>query len=104
VKTTLGIVDWNMDIQQAINLSNFGAQTSATTSLEKGSLAVAAETELKARGHTIISNLDINSGVHGIVFSGVRPDGSVGLLTRNPNAGAWAGGADPRREGVAKGN
>jgi gamma-glutamyltranspeptidase / glutathione hydrolase len=103
VKTTLGIVDWNMDIQQAINLSNFGAQVSATTTLEKGSLAAAAETELKARGHTV-SVLDINSGVHGIVFSGVRPDLSVGLLTRNPNAGAWAGGADPRREGVAKGN
>jgi gamma-glutamyltranspeptidase / glutathione hydrolase len=103
VKTTLGITDWNMDIQQAINLSNFGAQTSATTSLEKGSLAVGAEAELKARGHTV-SVLDINSGVHGIVFSRVRPDGSFGLLTRNPNAGTWAGGADPRREGVARGN
>jgi gamma-glutamyltranspeptidase / glutathione hydrolase len=104
VKTTVGIVDWNMDIQQAINLSNFGAQTSVTTSLEKGSLAVAAEAELKARGHTV-SIADINSGVHGIVFSGVRPsDGSVGLLSRNPNAGNWAGGADPRREGTAKGN
>jgi gamma-glutamyltranspeptidase / glutathione hydrolase len=106
VKTTLGVVDWNMDIQQAINLSNFGAQTSATTSLEKGSLAAAAavEAELKARGHTV-SILDINSGVHGLVFSGVRQsDNSVGLLTRNPNVGMWAGGADPRREGTAKGN
>jgi gamma-glutamyltranspeptidase / glutathione hydrolase len=103
VKTTLGIIDWNMDIQQAINLSNFGAQTSATTSLEKGSLAVGAEAELKARGHTV-SILDINSGVHGIVFSRVRSDGSLGLLTRNPDAGTWAGGADPRREGVARGN
>jgi gamma-glutamyltranspeptidase / glutathione hydrolase len=103
VKTTVGIIDWNMDIQQAINLSNFGAQTSATTSLEKGSLAAAAEAELKARGHTV-SILDINSGVHGIVFSRTRSDGSLGLLTRNPDAGTWAGGADPRREGVAKGN
>jgi gamma-glutamyltranspeptidase / glutathione hydrolase len=103
VKTTLGVTDWNMDIQQAINLSNFGAQTSATTSLEKGSLAAAAETELKARGHTV-SVLDINSGVHGIVFSGGRPDGTIGILTRNPYVGAWAGGADPRREGVARGN
>jgi gamma-glutamyltranspeptidase / glutathione hydrolase len=103
VKTTVGIIDWNMDIQQAINLSNFGAQTSATTSLEKGSLAVAAEAELKARGHTV-SILDINSGVHGIVFSRGRSDGSLGLLTRNPDAGTWAGGADPRREGVARGN
>jgi gamma-glutamyltranspeptidase / glutathione hydrolase len=103
VKTTVGITDWNLDIQQAINLSNFGAQTSATTSLEKGSLAAAAEAELKARGHTVLI-ADINSGLHGIVFSGIRPDGTVGLLSRNPNAGAWAGGADPRREGVARGN
>ena len=104
-KTIIGLVDWNMDIQQAINLSNFGAQTSATTSLEKGSLAGAAAVEagLKAKGHTV-SILDINSGVHGLVMNGFRSDGSVGALSRGPNLGVWAGGADPRREGTAKGN
>ena len=104
-KTIVGLVDWNMDIQQAINLSNFGAQTSATTSLEKGSLAAAASVEagLKAKGHTV-SILDINSGVHGLVMNGFRSDGSVGGLSRGPSSGVWAGGADPRREGIAKGN
>jgi gamma-glutamyltranspeptidase / glutathione hydrolase len=104
-KTIVGVVDWNMDIQQAINLSNFGAQTSATTSLEKGSLAAAATVEagLKAKGHTV-SIADINSGVHGLVQNGFRADGSVGGLSRGPAFGVWAGGADPRREGTAKGN
>jgi gamma-glutamyltranspeptidase / glutathione hydrolase len=102
-KTIVGLVDWNMDIQQAINLSNFGAQTSATTSLEKGSLAAAAEAGLKTKGHTVLI-LDINSGVHGLVLNGFRPDGSVGALSRGPDLGTWAGGADPRREGTAKGN
>jgi gamma-glutamyltranspeptidase / glutathione hydrolase len=102
-KTILGVTDWNLDIQQSINLSNFGAQTSATTSLEKGSLAAAAEAELKLRGHTV-AVADINSGVHGIVFNGIRPDATAGLLSRSPYSGIWAGGADPRREGIAKGN
>jgi gamma-glutamyltranspeptidase / glutathione hydrolase len=104
-KTIVGMVDWNMDIQQAINLSNFGAQTSATTSLEKGSLAgtKAVEDGLKALGHTV-SILDINSGVHGVVMNGIRPNGTVGGLSRGPSSGFWAGGADPRREGTAKGN
>jgi gamma-glutamyltranspeptidase / glutathione hydrolase len=102
-KTILGVTDWNLDIQQAINLSNFGAQTTATTSLEKGSLAVAAEAELKLRGHTV-AIADINSGVHGIIFNGIRPEGFAGSLSRSPYSGTWAGGADPRREGVAKGN
>jgi gamma-glutamyltranspeptidase / glutathione hydrolase len=102
-KTILGVTDWNLDIQQAINLSNFGAQTTATTSLEKGSLAAAAEAELKLRGHTV-AIADINSGVHGIIFNGIRPEGFAGSLSRSPYSGTWAGGADPRREGTAKGN
>ncbi len=107
VKTIVGVTDWNLNIQQAIDLPNFGAQTSATTSIEKGSViasgATSVETELRGRGHTV-SIIDINSGLHGIVLSGQRADGSIGLLSRNPYAGSWAGGADPRREGTAKGN
>jgi gamma-glutamyltranspeptidase / glutathione hydrolase len=108
-KTIIGVTDWNMDIQQAINLSNFGAQTSATTTLERGSLAAAAEAGLKAKGHTV-TIADINSGLHGIVMNGKRsPDGftggtNVGGFSRGPSLGTWAGGADPRREGTAAGN
>ena len=45
-----------------------------------------------------------SGGLHGIVFNGRRANGQAGTLARDPNAGTWAGGADPRREGVAKGN
>jgi len=29
------MIDWNLNVQQAINLPNFGAQTNAVTSIEK---------------------------------------------------------------------
>ena len=103
VKTLVGVVDWDMNIQQAINLPNFGAQTSATTTLERGTAVEAVKAGLEARGHTV-SVADINSGVHGIVFNGYRSSTQAGSLARNPSAGTWAGGADPRREGTAKGN
>lgn len=95
-KTLIGVLDWNLDIQQALELGNFGAQTTATTSLERGS-PVAAESVvegLRARGHTVAIN-DQNSGLHGITIArrgGGDPKRRI------------AGGADPRREGVAKGD
>jgi gamma-glutamyltranspeptidase/glutathione hydrolase len=103
VKSLVGVVDWDLNIQQAINLPNFGAQTSATTSLERLTTITGLEADLKARGHTV-AIVDINSGLHGIVFNGRRANGQAGVLARDPNEGTWAGGADPRREGVAKGN
>ena len=53
-KTIIGLVDWNLNIQQAINLPNFGAQTNATTSIEKGSVIDndVLRNALAARGHT----------------------------------------------------
>lgn len=105
-KSIIGLVDWNLNIQQAINLPNFGAQTNATTSIEQGSLidTAALRNELTARGHTVARSTAFASGLHGITFNGLRPDGTPGLLARNPGAGVYAGGADPRREGIAKGN
>ncbi len=103
VKSVVGLVDWDLNVQQAINLPNFGAQTSATTTLERLTSITGLENDLKARGHTV-SIADINSGLHGIVFNGRRANGQAGALARDPNEGTWAGGADPRREGVAKGN
>ncbi len=101
-KAIIGVIDFRLNIQQAINLPNFGAQTSATTSLEKSTSITALEAPLKAKGHTI-AIVDINSGLHGITFNGIRPDGSFGNLTQSV-VRSWAGGADPRREGVARGN
>ena len=105
-KTVVGMLDWRLDVQQAINLPNFGAQTDATTSLEKGSVidTPALRAALAARGHTVAQTSAFASGLHGITFNGQRADGSAGLLARHPGAGVYAGGADPRREGTAQGN
>ena len=101
-KTLVGVIDWKLNIQQAINLPNFGAQASAVTSLERLTSATALEDGLKARGHTV-SIVDINSGLHGITFNGRHADGSFGAFAQGVDK-KWAGGADPRREGIAAGN
>jgi gamma-glutamyltranspeptidase/glutathione hydrolase len=102
-KTLVGIIDWKLDIQQAIDLPNFGAQTTSTTTLEKGTVLSGLESALASRGHTI-AIADINSGLQGIVFNGTRGNGQAGRLARAPGKGRWAGGADPRREGTARGS
>ena len=68
-----------------------------------GSRRAGLERELAARGHTV-AIADINSGLQGIVFNGTRDDGRPGAFARAPGKGQWAGGADPRREGTAKGS
>ena len=52
VKTLIGIIDWDLNIQQAVDLGNFGAQPSATTSLESGSSVEDLGPGLQALGHT----------------------------------------------------
>jgi gamma-glutamyltranspeptidase/glutathione hydrolase len=90
-KTLVGITDWSLDIGQAIALPNFGSRN-GPTEVEKGRISVAVIDSLKARGHDV-REIDMASGLQGIVR--VRlPDGRWG----------WAGGADPRREGVALGD
>jgi gamma-glutamyltranspeptidase/glutathione hydrolase len=102
VKTLVGILDWKLDIQSAIDLGNFGAQISPTTQLERGSSVQNLGPALQALGHTV-SIADINSGIHGITRLG-DPDagGPLSAIVR-PLSG-WAGGADPRREGTAGGH
>lgn len=90
-KTLVGVLDWKLDIQQAIALPNFGSRN-GPTEVEKGRISAAVVEGLKARGHDV-REIDMASGLQGIVR--VRlPDGRLG----------WAGGADPRREGVALGD
>jgi len=105
-KSLIGMIDWKLNVQQAINLPNFGAQTSPATALEKGSVidTAAMRDGLAARGHQVSQVTYFTSGLQGFVFNGFREDGQPGLLSRNPAAGTWAGGADPRREGIALGN
>ena len=84
-QTLIGVLDWNLDIQQAINLPHI-TNRNDYTALEKGTAAEGLATELKARGHEV-KVIDLNSGLHGIQLK----DGML------------IGGADPRREGVAVG-
>ena len=101
-KTLIGVLDWKLDIQQAINLGNFGAQTSATTSLERNSSVKSLGPGLQALGHTV-SVGDINSGIHGITRLNANPNPDVALRAIVKPLSGWAGGADPRREGTAAG-
>jgi gamma-glutamyltranspeptidase/glutathione hydrolase len=103
VKTLLGILDWNLDVQQAIDLPNFGAQTSAVTTLEKGSAIQDLGPALRALGHTVRLT-DSNSGLHAIVRERPRSTTVDGREEEGAAAGGYAGGADPRREGTANGH
>jgi gamma-glutamyltranspeptidase/glutathione hydrolase len=103
-KALVGLIDWRLDVQQAVDLPNFGAQTGALTLLEAGTALTALQPALEARGHVVQATPAFTSGLHGIVVNRRRVDGQPGLLAGNAAAGALAGGADPRREGVAHGN
>ena len=85
-KTLVAVLDWNLDIQAAIDLGHVVNRNGATD-LEAGTEAEALVPDLEALGHaTRIS--DLNSGLHGVEIV----DGML------------RGGADPRREGVARGD
>ena len=85
-KTLVGTLDWGLDIQAAIALPNFGS-TNGPTFIERGTAYQALGDALAARGH-IVNFAILTSGLHGIERS----------------ARGWRGGADPRREGVARGD
>lgn len=84
-KTLLGTQDWGLNLQQAINLPNFGSRN-GPTELEQGRTPQAVIEGLKARGHEVLLN-EQTSGLQGV----------------ERNAAGWFGAADPRREGVARG-
>jgi len=84
-KALIGIIDWDLDPQAAIALPNFGSRN-GPTELEKNSSLVALEPKLKALGAPVWVT-DHTSGLH--------------VIQRTPDG--WVGGADPRREGIVKG-
>ena len=90
-KTTIGLLDWNLDAQSAINLPNFGSRN-GPTELEQGQFSPALIQALKDKGHTV-SEIDMTSGTQAIV----RVKNAQGKAT-------LTGGADPRREGEALGD
>jgi gamma-glutamyltranspeptidase/glutathione hydrolase len=85
-KTLVGVIDWKLDVQQAISAPNMGSRNRATE-LEKGTALENLAGPLKALGHEV-SVIDFTSGTQGIVI------GPQGL----------SGGADPRREGLVLGD
>jgi gamma-glutamyltranspeptidase/glutathione hydrolase len=86
VKTLVAALDWDLGIQQAIAFPNFGNRN-GPTELERGTAAAGWAQPLRALGHEV-RIIDMTSGVQAIERA---PDG-------------WIGGADPRREGMAKGD
>ncbi|MCY7387875.1 MAG: gamma-glutamyltransferase [Burkholderiales bacterium] len=84
-KALVATLDWGMDIQTAISMPNFGSRN-GPTEIEKGTYYENLIGPLKSMGHEV-RTIDLTSGLHGIMRT------STG----------WQGGADPRREGIAKG-
>lgn len=84
-KTLIAILDWGMDVQAAVDMPHL-ANRFGTYDLEAGTAAEAFAGPLEALGYK--TNVrELNSGLHAIA---ITPDG-------------LAGGADPRREGIALG-
>jgi len=84
-QTIIGVVDFGLDIQQAINLPKI-TNRNDYTALEKGTPIANLAPALSELGHNV-KVVDLNSGLHGIQFK----------------SGKLIGGADPRREGIAVG-
>ncbi|MDH3241854.1 MAG: gamma-glutamyltransferase [Alphaproteobacteria bacterium] len=86
VKTVIGVIDWKLDIQAAINLPNHTVRR-RQIELEKGTALEAIAPKLRALGHKVRIRR-LTSGIQGIA----RKDGLL------------IGGADTRREGLALGD
>ena len=84
--TLVNVLDWGMDIQRAIAAPRMGSRN-GPTELEQGTKLERLAPELERMGHSVRVRPEA-SGVHGIVRTTT----------------GWAGGADPRREGVALGD
>ena len=85
-KALTGSLVWGLDVQQAIDLPNFGP-IDGPLLLEKGRFPAHTVEALRARGHRVVP-ADLPTGLQLIRRSG----------------GQWVGGADPRKEGVALGD
>jgi gamma-glutamyltranspeptidase/glutathione hydrolase len=88
-KALIAVLDWGLPMQAAIGLPNlvarrdgFGADTDRFSEALRQGLA--------ERGVILSPNASENSGLHG------------GIWRRGPDGWGWDGGADDRREGVAR--
>lgn len=90
-KVLVGVLAWDMSMQDAISMPNFGSRNGPVTLLESGAFTPAQVSALQAKGHQV-QQYNLTSGLHGIMRA-----------TRNGET-VYIGGADPRREGVALGD
>jgi gamma-glutamyltranspeptidase/glutathione hydrolase len=88
VKALVALIDWQLDAQAATALMNFGSRGGAFEIEIDQPSAIWHALKVKPYGHRVSADL-LNSGTHAIV---IRKDGML------------EGGADPRREGVARGD
>lgn len=89
-KTLIATIDWNLDIQAAVDLPH-RCNRGGATELEQDTAIAGVEAALTARGHTVETR-DMNSGLHAI------------HITYDGGAPRLRGAADPRREGRAIGH
>ncbi len=85
-KTLLGSLQWGLDVQRAIDLPNFGT-LGGVVFAERGQFPLSLLQALRERGHNVVE-FDLTSGLQAI--------------QRTPTG--WYGGADPRREGIVRGD
>jgi gamma-glutamyltranspeptidase/glutathione hydrolase len=88
-KTLLGVLNWGMTPQQAIDSPNFG-WVAGPVVLEAQRFSPALQEALRARG-TAVREVALPSGVQAIVRRAVN------------GRDVWMSGADPRREGTVMG-
>ncbi len=82
IKTLIGVMDWGLSMQEAIEAPHYLNRNGATQ-LEQGTDVAELQAGLEALGHEVRVS-GINSGLHGFRITAQGLDG----------------GADPRREGV----
>jgi gamma-glutamyltranspeptidase/glutathione hydrolase len=88
IKALVALIDWKVDAQQATALMNFGSRGGPFEIEVDHASAVWHALKVKPYGHRVSPDL-LTSGTHIIL---IRKDGTL------------EGGADPRREGVARGD
>jgi gamma-glutamyltranspeptidase/glutathione hydrolase len=84
-RVLVATLDWKVGVQDALDAPNFGSRN-GPTELERGTAAEALRARLATMGHDV-RVVDMTSGTHAIQRVGER----------------WIGAADPRRDGVARG-
>ena len=89
-KVLVAMMDWGLNVQQAISLPNFGSRN-GPTELEEGRVSDSVIAALKEKGHAV-RVMRQTSGLHGIMRLQIHGEE------------IWLGGADPRREGVVMGD